>query len=61
MFVPISYIRCMELGLYKNQLICIVNNVATFTWSLKELDNFEFIQPANELGLEYFEHDSWFN
>jgi len=43
LFIPIVDIQCyMSLGLYKNQLVCVVNNGHTFVWSLEEIENFQF-------------------
>lgn len=61
-FVPIVDIQCMSLGLYKNQLVCVINNGSTYVWSLEKVENFEFGRLLKEQSLEYLEDDrgdSW--
>jgi hypothetical protein len=38
----------MSLALYKNQLICLINDGSTFVWSIEEVENFQFGQPCLE-------------
>jgi len=59
-FLPIIDIQCMTLGLYKNQLVCVVNNGLVSFWSLEEIENFEFGGGLKERSIEYFEDDWWY-